>query len=400
MSIRRIRMVMSALLILCLGLQGCSFIEKDEEKTKDQKETKALVIETPEEKIPEEEIIVNQMTLEEKVAQMFVVIPEAIVNVERVTQAGTATKQAIEKYPVGGIIYMGGNIQNPTQITKMLQNVNKYSTDVIGLPMFLCIDEEGGTVVRINSNTNFPVQRIGDMAAIGATGDTENAREAGEIIGSYLTEYGFNVDFAPDADVLTNNNNTVVKRRAFGSEPQLVADMASSFYKGLKSKGVCGSYKHFPGHGNTDGDTHEGFSYSTKTLDELWECELIPFEQAIEDEVDFIMTGHLSLPNVTGNNVPASLSYEIVTGLLREEMGYEGLIITDALNMGAIANIYSSAQSCVKAIQAGNDMVLMPTDFVSAYQGVLEAVKNGEISEEQIYESVCRIVKKKLELVE
>ena len=161
---------------------------------------------------------------------------------------------------------------------------------------------------------------------------------------------------------------------------------------------MYGCYKHFPGHGATAGDTHKGFSYTDKTLDELKQEELIPFEAAVAEGCSFIMVGHISVPEVTGNDVPASLSEKVVTDLLRNEMQYDGLIITDAMNMGAIANQYNSAEAAVMAVQAGDDLILMPKDFKTAYQGVLDAVRNGTISEERIDTSVTRIVTKKLEM--
>ena len=206
------------------------------------------------------------------------------------------------------------------------------------------------------------------------------------------------MDFAPDADVLTNPDNTVVKNRSFGSDPQMVTDMVKAYLDGLESHLVYGVPKHFPGHGATAEDSHQGFAYIQKSWEELEQAELVPFRAMAPDQVDFLMVGHISIPKILGDDTPASLSYEAITGYLRGEIGYQGIVITDALNMGAIQNHYSSSEACIRSFLAGTDMLLMPADFKSAYQGVLGAVREGRISEERLKESVIRIlmVKRKL----
>lgn len=339
----------------------------------------------------------SNMTLEEKVAQMFIVLPESIIEgVDCVTAAGEMTKNAIDDIPVGGFVYSEANLVSYEQTGEMLQNVQQYSMNRTNLPMFLCVDEEGGTVARVSGNSNFNVPVIDDMAMVGERGDGNEAYEIGVEIGTYLNDLGFNVDFAPVVDVLTNSENQVVKKRSFGEDPDIVARMAAKLSEGLKDTNVLYTYKHFPGHGNTSADTHAGYAYSEKSLEELYDVELIPFKKGIEEGVPLIMTGHISLPNVTGSDIPASLSYRIVTEILREDLGYEGIIITDALNMGAIVQQYSSSEAAVMAIEAGNDMILMPADFHEAYSGIISAVQEGRISEERIDESLSRIVKEKL----
>ncbi|MCD8324542.1 MAG: N-acetylmuramoyl-L-alanine amidase [Clostridiales bacterium] len=338
------------------------------------------------------------MTLEEKVAQMFVITPEALTGVDTVVQAESATQAAIGEYPVGGLVYMAANLQNPDQTKQMLANTMSYSQEAVGLPIFLSVDEEGGTVSRVAANGAFGVTDVGDMSDIGASGDTAAAYEAGKTIGSYLSELGFNLDFAPVADVLTNSENQVVRQRSFGSDADLVSRMVAQEAAGLEEENVLACIKHFPGHGATGGDTHESSVAVYKTLDELYEAELIPFADQIEAGISFIMVGHFSLPEVTGDDTPCSLSAEIVTGLLREEMGYDGIVITDALNMSAVSDIYSSSQAAVKAVEAGVDMLLMPADFASAYNGLLDAVNSGVITEERIDESVTRILMVKLQM--
>ena len=194
------------------------------------------------------------------------------------------------------------------------------------------------------------------------------------------------------ADVLSNPENQVVKRRSFGADPELVSQMALAVRNGLESHNVYSVFKHFPGHGATIGDTHEGYAYTDKTLEELYSCELIPFEDAIEADASFIMAGHISAPQVTGDHIPASLSKVLITDILREEMGYDGIVITDALNMGAVTEQYTSSEAAIMAIEAGADILLMPENFYEAFYGVIEAIHLGRLTEERIDESVERIL--------
>lgn len=339
---------------------------------------------------------IASMSLEEKVAQLFIITPEALTGSPAVTQAGEATREAFGRYPVGGLIFFGENIQSEQQVSEMLEKQQAYSRERIGLPLFLSIDEEGGQVTRVASAPGIEVETFPDISEIGASQDAGQAYRLGEAVGAYLSRMGFNLDFAPVADVLTNPDNTVVKRRSYGSDPQMVAEMVIGNLKGLKQHQVYGCVKHFPGHGATLGDTHEGYSYTDKSWEELKGADTVPFQESISWGVDFVMVGHISLPQVTGNEVPASLSPSVVGGLLREEMGYHGIVLTDALNMEAVAGQYTSSQAAVQAILAGNDMVLMPLDFKGAYQGVLDAVENGTITLERLEESLRRILKVKL----
>lgn len=338
------------------------------------------------------------MTLEDKIAQMFMITPDQLTGFSGVTAAGDTTKEFYNTRPVGGIVYMSENLKDKEQTAAMLTNMQTIAADRIGLPVFLGVDEEGGSVARIAGNSAFGVTDVGDMSAIGATGDAQNAYNAGSVIGTYLKELGFNVDFAPVADVLTNPDNTVIGNRSFGSDSQLVADMVASELQGLSEQGVYGTVKHFPGHGGTAEDSHKGAAVSEKTLEELKAEELVPFQRAVDSGAAFIMAGHISLPNITGDNTPASLSPALITDVLRGEMGYTGIIITDAMNMGAITDSYNSDQAAVQAVLAGVDMILMPADYETAYNGILTAVNEGTITEERINESVIRIVKLKLQM--
>lgn len=341
--------------------------------------------------------LVSQMTLEDKIAQMFVITPNALTGyASGVTAAGDTTKEAYQSRPVGGIVYMADNLTDPEQTTTMLSNMQEIARERTGLPVFLCVDEEGGGVARIAGNDAFGVTDVGNMSDIGASGDVQNAYNAGSTIGSYLAALGFNVDFAPVADVLTNPDNQVIGQRSFGSDAQTVAGMVTSELQGLSAAGVYGMVKHFPGHGSTSGDSHDGAVSTDKTLEELMAEELVPFQSAIDGGVNFVMVGHISAPNVTGDNAPATLSKVLITDVLRGQMGYNGIVITDAMNMEAITGFYNSDKAAVLAVTAGADMILMPADYNTAYTGILNAVNDGTITEERINESVTRIVKAKL----
>lgn len=373
-----------------------------EESENDSANTKATTIEETEVEIDELEELVQEkiesMTLEEKVAQMFIITPESLMpEVGTVVAAGEITEAALNEIPVGGFIYMSSNLENEEQVQSMLSNTNTYSMNRIGLPAFLSVDEEGGTVTRISGRGLFDVPTIPNMSELGGSNDLELVEEYGEMMGIYLSDLGFNLDYAPVADVLTNSENTVVEYRSFSSDPEVVIEMDAAIAEGLESNGVLATYKHFPGHGSTSDDSHDGYAYTDKTIEELWYCELVPFQAAIDAGCSFLMVGHIAAPNITGDDIPASLSKGMISELLRSAMHYDGIVITDAMNMGAITEEYTSAEASILAIQAGVDIVLMPEDFMSAYEGVIEAVENGIITEERIDESLTRILKVKYE---
>ena len=342
--------------------------------------------------------LVSGMSLEDKVAQMFVITPEALTGYASVTAAGDTTKAAYESRPVGGLIYMADNLLSTEQTTEMLTNMQNIAMERTGLPVFLSVDEEGGTVARVAKNDAFGVTDVGNMSDIGATGDAQNAYNAGVTIGTYLKQLGFNVDYAPVADVLTNPDNTVIGTRSFSSDASVVADMVTKELEGLSSQGVFGVVKHFPGHGGVSGDSHDGAVTLDKSLEELMQTEFVPFQKAVENGVSFVMVGHISVPQVVGDNTPASLSQMMVSNVLREQLGYQGIVITDAMNMGAITGSYTADQAAVMAVNAGVDMILMPQDYETAYNGLLQAVQDGTITEDRINESVTRIVKVKLQM--
>ena len=350
----------------------------------------------------------EKMTLREKVGQMFYVRPECLdttihfnqpsgidgssddITKIRLQSVNETMKGVNEKYPVGGIILYAHNIEDEAQLAKFIPEIR----DLKGSPL-LCIDEEGGRVARIGRNSNFNVKTYESMGAIGATGDPANAYECGNTIGTYLKHYGFDIDFAPVADVNTNPENIVIGARAFSDKPEVAAPMVVKYLQGLKDAGVTGCIKHFPGHGDTKADTHFGYASSQKTWAEMLKCEMVTFKAGIQWGCQLIMTAHIAAPNVIGSDIPSTMSSVILKDKLRKELGYQNIIITDAMEMGAITQQYNNEEAAVGCIQAGVDIVLGPQNFVKAFDAVVAAVKNGTISEERINESVRRILKLK-----
>ncbi len=333
--------------------------------------------------------LLEGMTLREKVMQLFIVTPEQLTGgTEAVTQADEALKAGLEQYPVGGIIFFAQNLTDRAQITALLSDCQADSE--IGL--FLSVDEEGGTVSRLGSNSATGVTAFPNMGSIGAAGEPSRAQEVGATLGGELLALGFNLDFAPVADVNSNPDNPVIGNRAFSDDPDTAAEMVAACVEGFREAGLLCTLKHFPGHGDTATDSHYGLAETEKTLDELEECELIPFQAGIDAGADLVMVGHISVPNVVGDETPASLSADIVTGLLREELGFDGLIVTDSLSMEAITDLYAPGEAAVLAVQAGVDLLLMPEDLDAAVEGILDAVERGTVTEERLDESVLRIL--------
>lgn len=336
----------------------------------------------------------SDMTVEQKVAQLFIVTPESLTGVGVATAAGDTTRAALEAYPVGGLCYFGQNITGNQQLRDMLANTREMGCAAgAGIAPFLTIDEEGGPLVaRVANSGHFDVEHFSNMADIGASGDVTHAAYVGATIGSYLHDIGFNVDFAPDADVLTNPDNTVIGPRSFGSDPQLVADMVAAEVDAMLDTGVLPCIKHFPGHGDTAGDSHTGAVYAERSRVDIEACEFLPFISGIEAGCPLVMVGHIETPNFAADGLPASLSKVMMTDVLRDQLGFDGLIVSDSFAMGAITENYTPADAAVRYFQAGGDMLLMPENLEEAYNGVLSAVQSGDISLERLDESLARIL--------
>lgn len=290
------------------------------------------------------ELKLRQMTLKEKVGQLFIVRPDALdlsqtaeqikdPSADGVKELSNDMADMLDNYPVGGIAMFGKNISTPDQITEFVNSLQNSGN----IPLFMAIDEEGGLVARIAGNDAFNVRRYKSAAAVGESGDPAAAAEMGQTIGRYLHQYGFNLDFAPVADVNSNPNNPIIGNRAFSSDADAAAKMAKAMAEGLKKQQVIPTFKHFPGHGDTAEDSHNGIAVSHKSKEEMEICEWRPYESlSIEN---CVMVGHIAAPEITGDLTPASMSYEIVTGILRQQLSFEGVVLTDALGMGEQMNI-------------------------------------------------------------
>ncbi|MEQ2365004.1 glycoside hydrolase family 3 N-terminal domain-containing protein [Coprococcus sp. CLA-AA-H190] len=362
--------------------------------------------------------IIDKMTLEQKVAQLFVVSPETLTGVDSVQYAGDMTYQALQDYPVGGIVFEKDNIDSSSQFGTMTDNLQSYSEDISGLPLFLAAAEEGGSASVLGNNDNLDEyyensysdddsdyssssansvhSGATSMSEIGRKDDSTNAYEAGKSIGSLMSAYGLNLDLAPVADVLSGNS-TGIGDRTFGTDAQTVSDMALEVIRGIQEEDVNAAMKYFPGYGAASSNM-SGFPVINSSLDELKKKEFLPYSNAIAQGLDFVMVGHISVLNVTGDDTPASLSEKMISEVLRKDLRFKGIVMTDYLNDKTIVKNYSAADAAVKAIQAGADLLLEPDDLEAAYEGVLKAVKKGDITEDRLDESIYRILRVKLSM--
>jgi beta-N-acetylhexosaminidase len=370
--------------------------------------------------------IVSEMSMDDKISQM--IIPAIRTwNEENVTDLNRVPelKEALKKHQYGGIILFGSNITGSEQVTRLIYDLQENNAQnesaSVHIPYLTPVDEEGGIVIRLTTGTRM----TGNMA-IGATPDPAgNALKTGEILGEELAAAGFNVDFAPDIDVNNNPSNPVIGTRSFSDDPELVAELGMAYSEGLSESNIIATFKHFPGHGDTCVDSHIGTPSVEKTYDELRETELVPFQRVIENGADMIMTAHITYPLIdedviygdgkTRGFYPATMSKRMVTDILRNDMGYDGVVVTDALEMDAIrtAGLVEGEEDsseyriniAEKVINAGVDMLLIPADMnneemVALYDeyisGIAAKVESGDISEERINESVKRILELKI----
>lgn len=328
------------------------------------------------------------MTLREKVCQMLFVTPESLTGVSPVTAAGNTTKAALEKYPVGGIVYSKPNMLNGEQVKEMIANTQSYSK--IGL--FISADEEGGTVNRLMKTLG--TTYIGSMYDYKDQG-TETAYQNAFTIATDMSSYGFNLDFAPVADVWSNPDNKVIGKRAYSDNYEQAAELVGAAVKGFHKGGVMCTLKHFPGHGDTVEDSHYASAYVYKSKEEIYSQELIPFASGIAAGAEFVMTAHVIVGDIDEN--PATISSVIIQDILRKDLGFRGIIITDSLAMSALSDHYTVEDVAVKTVLAGNDMLLGPVNVERTVNALVNAVEQGIITEERIDESVRRILEKKIE---
>ena len=397
------------LLLALLLLSGCSHISGEPlpaeptqtlpAPTQPSSATVPAVTDSEPSPEPLPEQILAGMTLREKVGQLFLVRPDTMTlswtpvdmiysyATGGVTGVSDAMREALELYPVGGFILFSRNISDPDQ----LSSFNRDLRDACAIPPFLAVDEEGGAVARLANNRSFGLPRYSSAFDVFASGGIPAVQDMGIQIGGYLSEDGFNMDMAPDADVFTNPNNTVIGHRAFSSDPREAAASARAMADGLRQRGICPVFKHFPGHGDTAEDSHHQIAVSYKSLEELEACEWIPFLEAEDREC--IMVGHVALPEITGSSVPATLSPRILQDFLRGTVGFEGLILTDSLSMGAITAFYDPDLAPLMALEAGCDVLLMPEDLPASFETIVDAVESGALPESRVDESVLKILR-------
>lgn len=326
------------------------------------------------------------MSLREKLCQLMIVRPEVLTGESPVTAAGETTRLALEQYPVGGLIYSVDNLVTQEQTREMIENTQSYSK----IPLIISADEEGGNVGRLmyKLGTTF----IHSMYSYKDMGE-DTAYQNALTIGTDMVSCLFNTDFAPVADVWTNPANTVIGDRAYSDEFGQASELVAAAVRGFTESGVICCVKHFPGHGDTSTDTHEGAAVVDKSLEELRAGEFLPFEAGIEAGVDMVMVGHITVTAV--DDEPATISHEVITGLLREELGWDGVVVTDSLDMGALAG-YEIGEVCVKYLEAGGDIMLGIPDLAAALSALETAVTEGRLTEQRIDESALRVLMLKL----
>ena len=361
-----------AIILLIIILLIITFI-KTINKTND---TSKEVINSFEEE--EKDNKIDEMSLEEKIGQLLIIS-------YRKNDIKEKLPTILEEVKPGGFILFSENITTYDDTINLIKSI-KNSNDI---PLFIGIDEEGGNVQRLKNLKDYKTSDIPYMSYVKTINDAYNL---GKVIAEELRVFGINLDFAPVIDCNWDNPKSVIGKRAFEGDYTTVAKLGVSLAKGLKNNKVIPTYKHFPNHGATATDSHQDLPVINKTEEELLNNDLIPYQEAIKNNADMIMISHLALPKITKDYTPASLSYEIITNLLKKKLGFKGLVVTDALNMQALTKNYSEKEILIKAINAGADLLLMPEDPVNAVKIIKEAVNGGLISEERINESVEKIL--------
>lgn len=327
----------------------------------------------------------SRMSLTDKINQMI------MIDYRDVLEMNVELERLLDEYKVGGFILFKSNVADFNQTKKLLDDI-KSSSDI---PMFVSSDQEGGRVQRLDERVGF--DSIPPMGEVGATGDVEKAFLLGKKIGNELNSIGVNMDMAPVLDIFSNPENRVIADRSFGTDSETVKKMSFSLADGLQSEGVIPVGKHFPGHGDTVKDSHVDLPIVEKSIDELKQMELLPFIEAVRRKLPGIMVGHLAVPKITNNNEPASLSKVMISDLLREDIGYSGLVMPDSLKMRALTNYFTSEEIYLRCILAGNDIMLMPQNVTDAFNTIYRGVNDGTIPIEKINSSVYKILSTKFD---
>ena len=328
------------------------------------------------------------MTLREKIGQMMVPAFRTSASGLPLLQADAATLSAINTWRPGGVVLFSQNLDTVPQTVALIRQLQGASE----IPLLMGVDEEGGLVSRLSSAKRMGAVSMPSAFTIGSTGDASLATEAATAIARQLGVLGFNLDFAPVADVHTNPANPVIGKRAYGTTPQLVSQMVLAAMEGFGKERIIPVVKHFPGHGDTQTDSHVGLAVVPHERERMDAVELAPFRAAIAAGIPCVMTAHVTTPGLSDSGLPATLNPEILTDLLRNELQFDGVIFTDAMEMGAITEYYGEAESIVMAVEAGADMLLVPVSLERACEALLRAVSDGRISEARIDASVQRIL--------
>ena len=326
---------------------------------------------------------ISSMTLHEKVCQMIIATPASLTGEKKPKSAGVLMQNALIAYPVGGLIFDTGNISGGDQIRKFLSDAQGYSR----IPLFLTLDEEGGTVTRLQSTGG--TTAIGPMLNYSALG-TDTAFSNASVIASDIKSYGFNMDLAPVADVWSNPANTVIGDRAYSTDYVQASELVGSAVLGFHSQGIPCCLKHFPGHGDSSADSHYGAVYIYKPLADIKAEECLPFASGINAGADCVMMGHLIVSEL--GDEPALFSKTLIQDVLRGELGFNGIVMTDSLQMKAMTDHYGVSDIAVKAVDAGCDILLMPSDVPFTVKAIEDAVASGQIPEVRIDQSVRRII--------
>lgn len=331
-----------------------------------------------------------RMSVEEKVGQLFMPVvhgasADSASEGNKNAFGASTPAQVVAKYHLGGVILFPENIKSVSQVVSLTNGLQKSSK---GVPLIIGTDQENGLVSRMSAL----VTDLPGASVIGATRDTGLARKAAEATGAELKALGVNLDFAPVADVNLDPRNPVIGKRAFGDNPGRVAQMVAASVKGFHDAGVASTAKHFPGHGDTRTDSHTGLPVIKHTRTQWTRLDAPPFKAAIGAGVDAIMSAHIVMPRLDSSGDPATLSKPILTGLLRDTLGFDGVISTDALNMEGVRKKYDDGEVAVRAVLAGADLLLMPPNLPKAHSAVLAAVKSGRISRQRLDQSVTRLL--------
>lgn len=390
MNKRKLHILIFCILVLLLAI-GCSSTDKGQDSVDDilpdpkdrrNKEND----ESPANEIDPIREQVKGMSIEEKIGQMFMVGLEGY-NID------DNSRIMINEHHIGGFIIFGKNVENSSQLLNLINSLKEANSQNNKIPLFISIDEEGGRVSRMPAE----IKKFPTSGKIGQMNDKELSYNIGTILGKELKMFGFNMNFAPVLDINSNPQNPVIGDRAFGTEPGIVSELGIQTMKGIQSEGIISVVKHFPGHGDTSVDSHIGLPTIEYDLQRIKEFELVPFREAIENGADVVMVAHILL-NQIDPDYPSSLSNIVITDILRKDLGFDGVVISDDMTMGAITENYEVKDAAIKSINAGSDIVLIAHGFdnsIAAINSIKEAVRDGIISEERIDESVYRILKLK-----